>query len=143
MVVKKQRKVIRKRGSRRHGYGRAHRGSGNKGGYGNASGGKKSDTKKRSFPAGYFGKEGFISHQKVVHTILNCRDLDSRIEHWTVQKLAKKEGDTYHIDLGTLGYDKLVGSGQITHKIKVTVAFAAKSVADKLKNAGGELVVQQ
>jgi large subunit ribosomal protein L15 len=142
MVVKKRKKLCHMRGSRTHGYGRAHRGSGSKGGAGMASGGKHSDTKKRSRPADYYGKQGFVLHSSRADVIITCRDLDTRIEGWTKENLAKKEGDIYHVDLGTLGYDKLVGGGRITHKIKVTVARAAASVADTLKEAGGEIVTR-
>jgi large subunit ribosomal protein L15 len=142
MVVKKTKKLCRMRGSRTHGYGRAHRGSGNKGGFGNASSGKKSDSQKRSYPADYFGKEGFVLHSSHDDLIINCRDLDAHVEQWVQDKLAKKEGDIYHVDLDALGYDKLVGGGKLTHKIKVTVARSAAKVADKLKAAGGELVTK-
>ena len=128
------------RGSRTHGYGRAHRGSGNKGGYGNASSGKKSDSQKRSYPADYFGKDGFKLHDTHPVVIINIRDLDARVEGWAHEKLAKKEGDVYVVDLGALGYDKLVGGGRLTHKIKVIVANKTASVVDKVKAAGGEIV---
>lgn len=139
MVVKKRRKVVRMRGGRTHGYGRAHRGSGNKGGFGMAGTGKKADHKRRSRAADYFGKEGFISHTAVPVVAINCRDLDTRVDAWVAEGKVKKEGDTYVVDLGSLGYDKLVGGGRITKKIRVKVAASSEGVAEKLKAVGGEL----
>lgn len=139
MVVKKQRKVVRKRGSRRHGYGRAHRGSGNKGGFGKAGTGKKADHKRRSRAPDYFGKHGFIVHAAVPVTAINCRDLDTRVEAWVAEGKVKKDGDLLVVDLGALGYDKLVGGGRITKKMRVKVAATSAGAAETLKAAGGEL----
>jgi len=141
MVVQKRRKTRTRRGSRTCGFGRAHRGSGNKGGVGKASGGKKSDTKKRSFPADYFGKEGFEPHNSRATAAISIRDVDVRVESWLADKHASKQGDTFVIDLSALGYDKLIGGGTPRHKLKVTVRKASQGCADTLKAAGGELVV--
>jgi len=140
MVVKKQRKVVRMRGSRTHGYGRSHRGSGNKGGCGKSGGGKKADHMRRSYAPDYFGKQGFKTHNSRPVFMINCRDLDTRVEDWVAEGSAKKEGDAFVVDLGKLGYDKLIGGGRITRKIRVTVQASSECVAEKLKAAGGELV---
>ncbi len=143
MVVHKKPKCRKMRGSRKCGFGRNHRGSGNSGGKGNASGGKKSDTKKQSFPADYFGKNGFIAHNSTPVRALTCRDLDTRIERWLADGKAKKEGDKIKVDLGTLGFGKLIGSCKILHKMNVSVDAASKGVPDALKQAGGELVAKE
>jgi large subunit ribosomal protein L15 len=139
MTVKKRSKVRRMRGSKSHGWGRHHRGSGNRAGSGSGLG-KHADAKKRSFPADYFGKHGFKLRDTKPVAAITLRDLDSRIEAWVAAGKAKKENGTFSVDLGGLGYGKLVGGGVLTHKLKVQVAKTSAGAATALKEAGGELV---
>lgn len=45
------------------------------------------------------------------------------------------------IDLTTLGYDKLLGQGEVRSALKVKVARASKSAVEKIKAAGGSIEV--
>lgn len=45
------------------------------------------------------------------------------------------------IDLTSLGYDKLLGQGEVRSALKVKVARASKSAVDKIKAAGGSVEV--
>ena len=56
------------------------------------------------------------------------------------QKQAQKEADTIILDLEKIGYNKLLSTGKITRKIKITVSKASAKAAEKIKAAGGELV---
>lgn len=139
MTVNKKSKVRRMRGSKSHGYGRHHRGSGNRAGAGSGLG-KHADAKKRSFPADYFGKNGFKLRDNKPDVAITLRDIDRRIEGWVAAGKATKEGSTYSVDLGKVGYDKLVAGGVLTHKLKVKVAKTSAGGAEALKEQGGELV---
>jgi len=143
MVVNKRRKSGRKQGSGTHGWGKnKHRNSGSRGGYGNAGTGKKADTKKPSIWAeDYFGKHGFVNRNATEVTAITLRDVDDRIPHWIKEKQAKQEAGIIIVDLKKLGYDKLLSTGKLTRKVKITVPTAVANAAEKIKAAGGELVV--
>src|SRR3989339_968381 len=126
-----KKKSNRKRGSTTHGWGsmKKHRGKGNKGGSGIAGTGKRASTKRPSIwhlkkP---LGKSGFVNRQKAVLVSWNIDDL---------MKYCEKAGVKDAIDLSKLKVDKLLGRGQVTKKVSVTVYNASKKAVEKLKNAG-------
>ena len=147
MVVWKRKKNTRQRGSHTHGWGskKKHRGSGNKGGKGMAGTGKRSDSKKPSiWKERYFGKFGFkkkgeIEDIRPVNLVYIEENLDSLLE----KKLAAKEGDSYAVDIEKLGCNKLLGTGKITKKFKITAKYASQNVIDKIKEKGGEVIAKE
>src|SRR3989344_3968454 len=146
MVVQKRTKKSRQRGSWTHGWGakKKHRGSGHRGGRGMAGTGKRADTKKPSIwkDKDYFGKRGFKKKgvQRIIHPI-NVGQLDQHIEKWVVSNEARKEKEEFHIDLGKVGYNKLLGDGKVTKKIRVKVASASARAVEKIKAAGGDVAL--
>ncbi len=142
MTVNKKKKSARMQGSGTHGWGRnKHRNSGQRGGYGNAGSGKKSDSKKPSNWAqdDYFGKHGFVSKGYPDTDItISIRDVEDKMPKW----IKAKEASNNEVDLGKLGYTKLLSTGKLTRKIKITIPKASVGAAEKIKTAGGELVVQ-
>lgn len=146
MVVNKRKKSSRQQGSITHGWGRnKHRNSGQRGGYGNAGSGKKCDSKKPSNWSSdeYFGKHGFVRKGQIEKiNAINIRDVEDKIPTWLESKQATKEADTIVIDLNKLGYNKLLSTGKATRKIKITVKKAAEGTMEKIKHAGGELLVK-
>jgi large subunit ribosomal protein L15 len=144
MTVNKRKKSSRSHGT--HGWGRnKHRNSGQRGGYGNAGTGKKSDNKKPSNWAqlDFFGKHGFVSKgQAPADITISLRDLEDKLPRWVEQKHAKTEAGVVVIDLKALGYTKLLGTGKINKKFKVTIAKAAAGATEKIKAAGGEVVAK-
>ena len=147
MVVKRRRKSSRQLGSNTYGWGKnKHRNSGSRGGFGNAGTGKKSHNKKPSIWAlDYFGKHGFVSKgpQAKKLTTINLKDLDHKLPRWAKEKYATIEGGVFVIDLEKVGYDKLLSSGKLTRKAKISVPYEAAGAAEKVKSAGGELAVKQ
>jgi len=88
----------------------------------------------------YFGKKGFVSPRSIgkKDNVINVRKLDEIAE-----KVSKrKENDKMFIDLESLGYTKLLGAGKITRPLIVKVAFCSKSAAEKIKEAGGQILVK-
>ncbi len=71
---------------------------------------------------------------------INVGDLDLIIDKLVEVGLAKKEGDQYFLDLGEIGYEKLLGSGKITKAVKVVVSYATPKAVEKIEAAGGEVV---
>jgi large subunit ribosomal protein L15 len=145
MAANKKRKNTKTRANRtRHGSHKKHRGHGSRGGSGMAGTGKRADSKKPSIwkDTKYFGKYGFISGAtaKPIFTI-NIVDIERNLNSFVADKLVVKEGDTYVIDLNKLGFQKLLGDGRATHKLKITTKFASGIAIEKIKAAGGEVTV--
>ena len=134
-------------GSQTNGWGakKKHRGSGHRGGFGMAGSGKRADQKKisilKEFGNEYFGKHGFNRPQKQIIKInaVNIGYLDNRLELYLEQNLVEKAGDTFVVDLVKLGFQKVLGKGDLTHKIKIKAPFFSESAIEKIKNAGGEI----
>lgn len=129
----KRKKNVKMRGTKTHGHGskKKWRGSGNKGGKGMAGSGKRADQKKtyilRYFGNEYYGKRGFHSINKKNIKIINLDKLNN---------IDKEE-----INLKELGYTKLLGRGNITKKVKVHIEYASKSAIEKIKEKGGEVIL--
>ena len=147
MVVNKRKKNVRLRGSKTHGGGskKKRRGSGHKGGAGMAGTGKRADTKKPSIwkNLDYFGKHGFYRHgQKEEINVINVSEIDEKADRLVKANIAVKTADSYDIDLAKLGYNKLLGSGKVTKKLKIKVEYASENAILSVKEAGGEVIVK-
>jgi len=137
-MIRKTKKNKGFRGYKTHGWGshKKHRGSGNRGGFGMAGSGKKADQRKsailKEYGNTYFGKHGFVRHSGIVKRelrIINVGDLN---------KIEKQE-----INLSELGYDKLLGAGVVRKKIKVMVGSASENAIEKIKKAGGDVIIKE
>jgi large subunit ribosomal protein L15 len=137
----KQRKIRKKRGSRTQGYGRVgqHRCSGSKG-YRKAGRQKAGWSYVLRYEPDYFGKKGFTSPKSLKQkiNIINIRKLDEVAEKFSTEEVKGK----FSIDLESLGYTKLLGTGKVTKPLIVKVASYSKSAAEKIKEAGGQILVE-
>ena len=129
----KERKTRKMRGSRTHGYGRIgqHRDAGSKGQ-------RKVGRHKHlwsyvvTHEPDYFGKKGFTSRQSL-------KRHENTINITQLSQLPL-ENDTSHIDLTSMGYTKLLGTGKITKPLTITVAACSKTAAEKVEKAGGKIL---
>ena len=101
------------RGSRTCGGGthKNRRGGGSRGGRGNAGTCKHHFV--RSMQRGLsFGKHGFKRPQSVTSDliIVNIGEIDEAIEQLVIDGFAEKKGNAFHIDLGNIGIEKVLGS---------------------------------
>lgn len=145
MTINKRKKVSRQRGSHTHGWGakKKHRGAGNRGGRGNAGTGKRADHMKTlHWKERYFGKFGFkyLGPKEKINAI-NIGDLQENLPSLISQKQIIEEKGIYNIDLNKIGYNKLLGSGVVSKKLKINVKYASDTAAEKIKNAGGEVIL--
>ncbi len=144
MVVNKRRKVVRYRGSKTHGGGamKKRRGAGHRGGRGMAGSGKRADQKKptilKLYGNEYFGKHGFKRKNTVKIKAVTLDFINKKLDFLVENKMAKKEGDHYVVNLEDVGYDKLLGTGKITKKLKLTASYISKKAVEKIVAAGGE-----
>jgi large subunit ribosomal protein L15 len=131
----KLRKIRKFRGSRTQGYGRIgqHRDSGSKGH-------RKVGRHKHlwswvvTHQPDYFGKNGFTSPQSI-HRV------DNPINLKQLEAIAQIQGEK--INLTALGYTKLLGTGKISKPLTIQVPAYSKSAAEKIKQAGGEILGSQ
>ena len=146
MVVNKNKKVTKYRGSKTHGCGsmKKRRGAGNRGGRGLAGSGKRAGHKVQQiikrFGKGYLGKNGFTSKSRSKIKGINLKEIELNLDKYMENNLVKKEGDFYSVDLSKLGYNKLLGTGQINNKYKIKTKYVSKKAKEKIEKSGGELV---
>ena len=121
------------RGSRYHGRGKkAGRGAGKRGGRGNAGINKHRLLTRLKYMPGQWGLHGFNRHPSLIK-------VDISINLQEVQDIT--DGDS--IDLGPLGYDKLLGKGRMEKPIKITVSKASALAISKVEAAGGSVITDE
>jgi len=140
----KDRKVRKYRGSRTHGYGQIgqHRCRGGRGGTGKAGLDKHKWTYVLTHDPNYWRKTGFVSGRilgkKVrVINVGKLNDLTDRLE--SEKKLEKKDKKIF-LDLESLGYDKLLGTGEVNKPILVKIVSYSEAASRKLEEAGGRIL---
>jgi large subunit ribosomal protein L15 len=144
MTANKRKKTTRLSGSRSYGHGlrKKPRGAGHRGGRGNAGSGKRADQNKPSFwkDVDYFGKHGFIKKgaRKNIRAI-NTDYLEKNIDKLVSEKKAELKNGIYAVDLGKLGYDKLLCKGFISRKFNITCLKASKGAKERIEASGGSL----
>ncbi len=146
MKVKKRKKSSRYKGSKTAGGGarKKRKKSGHKGGVGMSGSGKRSDHKKtlitKLYGHEYFGKQGVTSRKtkKDKRKRINIKDIESDLESYINRGLAKKTGKKFEINLE--GY-KILGEGEAKNKLIIKAKEASKSAAEKVKKAGGEIIL--
>ncbi len=146
MVVRRRKKTRRLRGrTRTMGYGRIgqHRKSGSKGGFGAAGMHKHMWTWVVKYAPTWFGKHGFNPPKGLEKRVMeiNVGELAEYLEKWLSQGIVSKEGEKIVVNLAELGYNKLLGRGKISIPVKVIVPEATEKAVEKIKEAGGEVVL--
>jgi len=139
-MATRDRNIQKQRGSRTHGYGsrQKHRGAGSRGGRGMAGSAKHKWTYVSKYLPGYLGKKGFTSHVPRKEEItINVEDIGRNLDSWTEEKLVKKSGKMIRIDLGAMGYTKLLGSGKTDMALEIIVPRFSQRALEKIKAAGG------
>ncbi len=119
--------------SRYHGRGKkAGRGAGKRGGRGNAGLNKHRVMTRIKYMPGHWGMHGFNRDPSLrnVHVTVNVSQLSDLAEDGAV-------------DLGSMGIDKLLGSGQISEAISVTVDHASARAVEKVEAAGGSITLSE
>ena len=147
MTTTKRKKVTKYRGSKTHGCGsmKKRRGAGNRGGRGLAGSGKRAMHHKQRivklFGKGYLGGRDFkVPYKKIKIVGVNLKYLEEHLNDIIEMGLGKKEGDSISIDLSKLGFNKLLGSGNVNSKFKIKTKFFSKKAKEKLEKKGGEIV---
>ncbi len=158
MPITHRKKSRRMHGNRTRGYGTigAHRAKGVKGGTGLTTGKFKHKwtyylkMRAEGFPGPdgdkwRIGFTGFKRPQKMlriyaVHAI-NIKDVELNLDQWLEDGKVEKKGTTYIVDLKSLHYNKLLGTGSVTKPMEITVEKASKKAIEKLKAAKVKLTL--
>jgi len=143
----KDRKVRKKRGSRTHGYGQIgqHRCRGGRGGTGKAGLDKHKWTYVLTHDPTYWEKKGFVSTRNFGRkaTIINVGELDDLTAKLKSEKKLERREKKIFLDLEDLGYDKLLGKGEISKPMLVKVASYSEAASKKLEEAGGQILKEK
>lgn len=147
MVVRRQKKRVRYRGSHTHGAGskKKRRGAGNRGGRGMAGTGKRADSKKPSIwmDTKYFGKFGFTRVNVDPQREVTLSALKEMLPELLDAGIASKEKDAYVLDLSKVGYDKVLAKGKFNIKLRLKARYASRGAVEKIKAAGGEITLTE
>jgi len=125
-----------------HGWGarKKHMGSGHRGGFGMAGTGKRADHKKSLIlkkSEKYFGKQGITSKstKRRKNDVMNLDYIQKNLE-----SLTKRFGEK---DVLNLEKYKILGTGELTSKIKIKAKSASEKAKEKVKKAGGEIILPE
>jgi len=130
--------------SRTRGRGRKKgRGAGLRGGRGNAGLHKHRYLQVIKYDPDHFGRKGFKRPQcKVAASrTLNLDELAERLPDWLENGLATTSGKQTSLDLGAMGYDKLLGRGEVTLALQLKVPMASAKALERVASAGGEVTL--
>jgi large subunit ribosomal protein L15 len=91
----------------------------------------------------YAGKKGFtsVAQKRGEGEALNVGQLAAMVDRLISEKKAELAGQKVSVDLGQLGFRKLLGSGSISRAVSVKVDKCSQSALEKLKKAGGEAIL--
>lgn len=134
------------RGSRTHGRGsKAGRGKGKRGGFGNAGMHKHKFKWMLKYDPDHFGRHGFKRPQGIIKTdrTINLTQVEENLSKYLLSSAAKQVDGKIQVDLGALGFDKLLGGGRSTLPLTIIVQVASTRAVEKLKKAGGVIVAEE
>ncbi len=128
MQKRKEKRTKIYRGMRRHGKGniKNNRGSGNRGGKGNAGLKKHKFTWVIKYAPDYFKSKGFVRPNKKKIKTINLYEIENLHKKGEIKKEFVFEG-------------KILGTGLLTKPIKIKAVSWTKKAEEKIKNIGGEI----
>jgi len=128
------------RGTRTGGGGthKNRRGAGNRGGRGRA--GHRDHRWSKFLLAGavHNGKNGFVNPTQEKVSVLDVGEIDQIAEFLVQAGFAENQEGVIAIDLADLGIEKVLGSGQVTHALRLTAVSYSAQAKDKIEAAGGQ-----
>ncbi len=131
------------RGSRTCGGGthKNRRGGGSRGGRGHA-GACKHHTFRAMQQGWMYGKHGFHVPPACVTyvTSLNIGELDEIAPYLVEAGAAEENNGVITINLGALGFDKLLGNGRVSKKYVINVGTASATAKAKVEEQGGQII---
>ena len=133
------RKTRRLRGGRHMGWGQVaqHRASGHKGGLGVTGFQKHHYSSLLKDEPDHYGHESSSPpHPNITKKWASVRDLDDLFA-----KFGKQQENKKILDLNILGFDKLLGGGQIKNAYTIKIERSTAKAQEKVKQSGGEIIM--
>ncbi|HQN91529.1 MAG TPA: uL15m family ribosomal protein [Methanoculleus sp.] len=128
------------RGSRTCGGGthKNRRGAGNRGGRGRA--GQRDHRFSHFYLRGEIsnGKHGFVNKTSVPVFAIDVGDIDQMIEALVSEGFATREGDLITLDATEIGIEKVLGGGQVTHRMSISARAFSERARAKIEEMGGQ-----
>jgi len=128
------------RGSRTCGGGthKNRRGAGNRGGRGRA--GQRDHRFSHFYLRGEIsnGKHGFVNKTSVPVSAIDVGDIDQMIEALVSEGFATREGDFITLDATEIGIEKVLGGGQVTHRMSISARAFSERARAKIEEMGGQ-----
>lgn len=140
MVVRREKKTRKYRGSRTHGWGKKgqHRDRGSQGSRPIGQHKEKWSWVVKYAPD-WYGKHGFVNPTSKKPNVITMRQLLEMINSGKVQP-ETQDGKTV-IDLEKLNIDKLIGRGTVPKGIVIKVKYASKGAQESVRSSGGEIIL--
>ncbi|MEM0173614.1 MAG: uL15 family ribosomal protein [Sulfolobaceae archaeon] len=140
MVVRREKKSRKMRGSRTMGWGRRgqHRDRGSQGSR-QVGMHKEKWSWLVKYGEGWYGKHGFVNPTSKKINSISLRKLRELIENGKIKP--KEENGKLVIDLEELGYQKLLGNGEIDKPYLIRVRQATQRAIERVKSKGGEVIL--
>lgn len=66
-------------------------------------------------------------------------ELDEQIDKLLASKQVEKTKEGVKVHLASLGYDKLLGKGKVTHPLIIQADSCSNAAAKKIEEAGGKI----
>ena len=89
------------------------------------------------------GKTGFTPLNPHHGKAINISDLDLQLDRLTEKGAIKMAEGKIEIDLGKMGYSKLLGNGKVAHPFKILVAECSEKAREKIGQAGGQVILPE
>lgn len=89
-----------------------------------------------------YGKHGFHRPPacQTETSALNVGELDEMAPYLVEAGVASEKDGAVSIDLGELGFDKLLGDGRVSRKYAIRIAAASASARAKVEEQGGQII---
>jgi large subunit ribosomal protein L15 len=87
------------------------------------------------------GTTGFVPVNPKYKRAINIDQLSQNLPTLTELGKTKSSGNRIEVNLGEMGYTKLLGKGNITQPLRIIVAQCSEMAASKISQAGGEIVL--
>jgi len=140
MVVRREKKSRKLRGSRTMGWGRRgqHRDRGSQGSR-QVGMHKEKWSWVVKYGKDWYGKHGFVNPTSKEINSISLRKLQQMIDNGEISP--KEENGKLVIDLEELGYHKLLGNGILDKAYVIKVRKATQRAIERVKSKGGEVIL--
>jgi large subunit ribosomal protein L15 len=89
------------------------------------------------------GKTGFTPINNHPQKAINIGDIDLGLDRLIAEGKMQQADGKFEINLGEMGYSKLLGSGPVTHPFRITVEHCSEKAQEKISQAGGQVILPQ